>query len=151
MPAFLLYLFVDRFIYVIMNLGLEGIGMIKKKYDFPSCTATAGRPFEDGPKCPLFIICNDHLCSDGWEQIFYNSFKTGKGDFCNTKYKKQGESEDIVSMLEISIEGTNNTCTLTAVTASYHPKNILRTVEHDSEGEIIKGLDTLLEDHILPK
>lgn len=123
---------------------------MKRKYDFPACSSTAGKPFESNPKCPLFNRCNEHLVSEGWERIYYTSSKTGKGDLCNTKYKRL-ETEDVVSMLEINIEGTKNTCQLTAVINTYRPDNILRSLGHKSEGEVIKNLDSLLENLTLPK
>ena len=136
----------DRFIYFHTHTGSERVAMIKKMFNFRSCTATAGKPFEGGPKCPLYLRTNKHLESGGWQQIYYNPNKTASGDLCNTKYKRLEKSEaanlaqEVLSMLEINIEGTKRTCTLTAVLSTYNPKDILRTIDHECEGGIMNGL-----------
>lgn len=66
-------------------------------------------------------------------------------------YKRLDEQEEVLSKLEINIEGTKSTCTLTAVIMTYDPNNILKSLNHECEGEIIKELDTLFEGHVLPK
>ncbi len=131
--------------------------MINRKFNFHSCSATAGKPFEDGPKCPLYLRTNDYLLSRGWQQMFYNACKTGSGDLCNTKYKKvenvggDDPSNDVLGMLEINIEGTKKTCTLTAVVLTYSPKNILRTIDHECEKGIMGDLETFLNTKAVTK
>ena len=124
---------------------------MKKKYEFPSCSSTAGKPFEENPKCPLFIKCNEYLGSNGWERVFYNSSKTATGDLCSSKYKRMEKEEDIISMLEIIIEGTKSSCTMNTLVTTYHPNNIMNSLDHECEGEIIKCLDSLFEGHALVK
>ena len=127
--------------------------MEKRKYEFSSCTTTAGRPFENGPKCPLFLKIHEYLKSNGWGQVYYNSFKTGTGDLCNTKYRRMenpGEKNpSVLSMMEVNIEGTNTTCTMTAALWTYHPKNILRTIDHECETGIMDGLEEFLKPYVL--
>ncbi len=90
--------------------------------------------------------------SNGWEQVYYNSFNTGSGDMCNAKYKIREMAEDsngkseIVRMLEVSIEGTDskhgNRCLLTLSLSTYHPENILMSMDHESEPEVMDKIDT---------
>jgi hypothetical protein len=125
--------------------------MINRKFYFQPCSATAGKPFEDGPKCPLYVKTNNYLQSNGWQQMFYNTCKTGSGDLCNTKYKKieaadnDKKSQDVLGTLEINIEGTKKTCTLTAVVTTYHPKNILQAIDHGSEKDIMENLESFFK------
>ena len=127
--------------------------MERRKYEFCSCTTTAGRPFENGPKCPLYLKTHEYLKDNGWGQVYYNSFKTGTGDLCNTKYRhieNMGEKElNVLNTLEINIEGTSSTCVMTASLSTYHPKNILQTIDHESEARIIVGLDDFFEPDII--
>ncbi len=126
--------------------------MEKKKYHFRSCTTTAGKPFEHGPRCPLYLKIHGYLKSNGWGQVYYNAYKTGTGDICNSKYKRLEESEDneVLSMLEVNIEGTKKSCTLTAILDTYHPENILRSIGHECEKGIITGLDGFFDGKTLP-
>ncbi len=127
--------------------------MEKKKYHFRSCTTTAGKPFEHGPRCPLYLKIHDYLKSNGWGQVYYNAYKTGTGDICNSKYKRLEEPEEknVLSMLEMNIEGTKKTCTLTAILDTYNPKNILRSIGHECEKEIMSGLDEFFDEDRIPK
>ena len=89
----------------------------------------------------------------GWGQVYYNSFKTGTGDLCNTKYRRVEDSGEknptVLSMMEVNIEGTNTTCTMTAALWTYHPKNILRTIDHECETGIMDGLEEFLKPPVL--
>ena len=124
---------------------------MKRIYEFTSCSVTAGKPFENIPKCPLYIKCDKHLVSKGWQRVLYNSIKTANGDLCNTKYKRQDESEDIINSMEICIEGTDRTCKLTVVVSTYHPDNILGSLDHKCEDGIMRGMDAFFEDQVLKK
>lgn len=128
--------------------------MERRKYEFCSCTTTAGRPFENGPRCPLYLKIHEYLKGSGWGQVYYNSFKTGTGDLCNTKYRRMENQDEngpnVLSMMEINIEGTNTTCTMTASLSTYHPNNILRTLDHECEMIIINGLDDFFEGKTIP-
>ncbi len=125
------------------------ISVEKRKYEFSSCTTTAGKPFENGPRCPLYLKTHEYLTGNGWSQVYYNSFKTGTGDLCNSKFRRlekpEGNVSDVLSMLEMNIEGTNTTCKMTAVLWTYHPKNILNTIDHECEKDIIADLDEFFE------
>ena len=78
--------------------------------------------------------------------MYYNPHKTGSGDLCNTKYKRLEKIDGgqmtggVLSMLEVNIEGTKRTCTLTAVISTYDPKDILRSIDHECEVDIMGGL-----------
>ena len=126
--------------------------MISRKFNFQPCSATAGKPFERGPKCPLYLKANTYLKLAGWQQIYYNTFKTASGDMCNTKYKRLEKSKDpkmtneVLSMLEIHIEGSKKTCLMTAVIWTYHPMNILETINHSCETEIMGGFENLFNE-----
>ncbi len=122
---------------------------MKRLYEFTSCSVTAGKPFENIPKCPLYTKCDMHLVSEGWQRVLYNSIKTPNGDLCNTKYKRQDESEDIVNTIEICIEGTDRTCKLTAVVSTFHPDDLLKSIDHKYEGDIMNNMDALFEDRVL--
>ncbi len=124
----------------------------KRKYHFHSCTKTAGKPFEHGPRCPLYLKIHEYLKSNGWGQIYYNAYKTGTGDICNSKYRRLEdlEDKDVLSMLEVNIEGTKKTCTLTAILDTYNPNNILKSIGHVREKDIITGLDGFFDGKTLP-
>ena len=89
----------------------------------------------------------------GWGQVYYNSSKTGTGDLCNTKYRRVENPEEknptVLCMIEVNIEGTNTTCTMTAALCTYHPNNILRTIDHECEAGIMEGLEEFLKPYVL--
>lgn len=145
-----------RFINPLSHLTL-GESPMKQKYNFPACSATAGKPFEGGPKCPLYLRTHEHLKGQGWEQVYYHACKTGSSDLCSTKYKRidtsKGSKQDssVLGVLEINIEGTKSTCTLTAVILTYDPENIVSTIGHACEQQIIDDLSVFLKGKVSGK
>ncbi|MCK4757972.1 MAG: hypothetical protein KAS67_05950 [Thermoplasmata archaeon] len=120
--------------------------------EMKTCTKTLGKPFEgEKARCPIYNLMDGYLTSNGWTQTFFNFFKTGSGDLCETRYETvverdvEGNAEEVLYVLEIIIKGSSSSCNVKAHLDTFLPSNKLDSISHDSEIEVLKGLEAVID------
>ena len=115
-----------------------------------TCTVTLGTPFDETRKkmCPVYEKLRAYFISRGWEKKHYHAENVHHGGMCIFRYegleKPENEDREILYSAEVTIRGSETTCTVNMSVNSLDPKNRMRSLNHESEAEILDALAGIL-------
>ncbi|MBU4071694.1 MAG: hypothetical protein KJ773_05930 [Candidatus Thermoplasmatota archaeon] len=111
---------------------------------------TLGVPFDESRQkmCPVYKRLRDHLEARGWARKHYHAENVHHGGMCCFKYEGlepiEPDIDEILYTVEVTIRGTETTCTVNITVDSFDPKNRMKSLNHESEVAFLDSLVVLL-------
>ncbi len=138
----------------IINVCVYRLCMQIRKLNHKNCTVTVGVPFNLSRKrmCPIYERLRDYFLEHGWKEIQYTAENVHNGGHAYIKYegliKPEGEDEEILYMVEVTIRGTETTCKAHLTVDSFKLPNRLITIRHPSEETMLQTLIDIIGDWV---
>ena len=125
--------------------------MRSRELKLKNCTVTLGKPFDETRKrmCPVYEKLKNHFESRGWVKKHYHAENVHRGGECYFRYegveRAQPGDIEILYKAEVTIRGTETTCTVNISVGSFDAKNPMRPLNHVSESGLLDDLAELLD------